>query len=106
MDLSAMKEAFPDFPEGDIPLGIQAGGWDDMSWPKDLLPCFKRERSNLELFINRFYPEDRTGDTKHEPRFTLQYDSDGGSPPCYLYRGEDYGELMATVEAFEKGMGI
>lgn len=102
-------ETHPGFTEGDVPLalqkGIKDGLWDDVSWRNDAVPSFFRRKSNLTLYVNRFYPEDRF-EGPGAPRFNLAYDSDGGSEPCWLYVGEEWTEVEAMVEAFEKGMGI
>lgn len=105
MDFLHMKRAFPDFPEGDVPLAIQASGWDDDSYQHDVCPSFRRDRSNLKLYINRLYPQDRY-EGRTAPRFNLHHDSDGGSEPLALYVGDEFAEVQKYVAAFEKGMGL
>ena len=105
VDFPFLNKAFPDFPEGEVPLAIQAGGWEDTSYQHDATPSFAyTAEPNLRLFVNRFYPEDRY-EGPGAPRFNLCYDSDEGSQPCWLYAGESLDEMMEMVNGFMKGRG-
>jgi hypothetical protein len=99
----------PGFTEGDVPLALQkaiaAGDWEDVSYQHDAVPSFFRTKSNLTLYVNRFYPEDRF-EGPGAPRFNLVHDTDGGAPDVDLYVGEEWTEVEKYVAAFEKGMQL
>ena len=82
------KQAFPDFPDEDIPPEFLTAPWTDCSWRNDTCPSFSRPCNGKEVHVYVDYAEPSQRDVwisgkvqKPCPRFTVTMTDDDGQYP-------------------------